>query len=55
MFLRGRSLTFWAVLLILLYLVATSPHELASFVLDSIHATIGFLRSVREVFLDLRT
>ncbi|MER7918710.1 MULTISPECIES: hypothetical protein [unclassified Streptomyces] len=54
MFLRGRSLMFWLVLLVFLYLAVSSPQELADFTRDVLGKVIDFLHGIREYFIDVR-
>ncbi|MCW8096909.1 hypothetical protein ACH4Y0_35875 [Streptomyces sp. NPDC020707] len=48
---RPRSLLFWLVLIILLYIVATAPTELADTVLAIWHATKRFFNSL-DILID---
>ncbi|MCS0635770.1 hypothetical protein NX801_08850 [Streptomyces sp. LP05-1] len=50
MFLRGRSLAFWAVLVIVLYLLVTRPVEFADFLANAVIGAVGVLRAVGTFF-----
>ncbi len=54
MFLRGRGLTFWALLLVFLFLLATRPVDTADAVTDSLAAIVRFLHAVGRFFDSLR-
>jgi hypothetical protein len=53
-FSRPRSVLFWLVLIILLYVVATAPTELAHAVLALAHATTQFFDSL-DILVDTLT
>ncbi|MGC5567254.1 hypothetical protein ACPYPG_31035 [Streptomyces sp. FR-108] len=43
---RPRSLLFWLVLIILLYIIATAPTELAHFIVSIWHGTKEFFNAL---------
>ncbi|MFJ1869397.1 hypothetical protein ACIOD1_32910 [Streptomyces sp. NPDC088097] len=51
MFLRGRGLAFWAVLLIVIYLLVTRPMEFADSLANTVLRTRDLLRAI-GIFFD---
>ncbi|MEW2546243.1 hypothetical protein AB0910_10790 [Streptomyces sp. NPDC047002] len=52
---RPRSLLFWIVLIILLYMVAVAPSELGHFVLSLWHGARRFFASLNVLISTLNT
>ncbi|MFD0070567.1 hypothetical protein ACFV99_37100 [Streptomyces sp. NPDC059944] len=48
---RPRSLLFWLVLIILLYVIATAPTELAHFIVSVWHGTKDFFDAL-DILID---